>query len=151
MCYNYGICCIYVAKLETRFGVRCKGIVHIVGHLLNITVGLTTSDPRINRPLNSPFWKCATYDKPKKGVPIDLKCDEPLHEGRYLFVAATVNNYFCLNEVEVYTGNLWNGGHCYYYRRYRPERYCCSIIHASIVQARTQNFMKGGSKWKYSN
>ena len=83
---------------------------YIVGRLFNITVGLTNIDPRINLgPLNSSIWKCAAYVEPIEVI--ELKCDEPLYEGRYLFVAATVRGYLQLSEVEVYTGKLWNGGY----------------------------------------
>ena len=98
MCYPF--CCVVQSDC------------YIAGQLLNITVGLTNDKPGIKgEPLNSPFGKCATHDAAVKGEPIDLLCYGRLHQGRYLFVAATVRDYFRLSEVEVYTGKLWNDGH----------------------------------------
>ena len=102
----------YVHVAKRRYTPCCRLKVnsdcHIVGRLLNITVGLTSNDPQINRdPMNSWFWLCDTQDEFVKGQPIDLECDEQLPQGRYLFVAATVRDYFHLSEVEVYTGKLY--------------------------------------------
>ena len=125
---------IHVSKRDALLVVcfKVNSHCHIAGQLLNITVGLTNDKPGIKgEPLNSSFWPCATHHAPVKGEPIDLECDEQLHQGRYLFVAATVRDYFHLSEVEVYTGKLWNEEH--YYRPCRPERYILNIFHSNII------------------
>ena len=77
--------------------------------LRSFSVGLTDYDPRTNDgPLNSPFQICATHNDLLAVLEaISLKCAATLYAwGRYLFVAASVNEYFHLGEVEVYDGML---------------------------------------------
>ncbi|KAI0238665.1 hypothetical protein LSAT2_010604, partial [Lamellibrachia satsuma] len=72
--------------------------------LLNFTIGLTDHDPAIdNGPLNYPFLKCATHGAMGDVRTVNLTCESPLYaRRRYLFVAASVSDYFNLAEVEVF-------------------------------------------------
>ena len=79
-----------------------------VDWLGNFTIGLTDHDPTSgNGPLNNPFLKCATHGSIGGVRTVSLTCESPLYaRGRYLFVAATVYDYFDLAEVEVFDGKL---------------------------------------------
>ncbi|KAI0235811.1 hypothetical protein LSAT2_013678 [Lamellibrachia satsuma] len=65
---------------------------------------MTDHDPRPNHwPLDSPFLKCAAHGAVGRGQSVDVTCTLPLYAwGRYLFVAANVNGYFHLFEIEVF-------------------------------------------------
>ena len=79
-----------------------------VDRLLNFTIGLTDHHPTIgNGPLNYPFLKCATHGAMGDVPTVNLTCESPLYaRRRYLFVVATVSDYFNLAEVEVFDGKL---------------------------------------------
>ena len=76
--------------------------------LLNFTVGLTDQDPRTgNGPLKSPFLKCATHGGIGAGETVSVTCTPPLYaRRRYLFVAAKMDRYFHMREIEVFAGRL---------------------------------------------
>ena len=70
----------------------------------NFTVGMTDIEPRIgNDPLNSAFVKFGSHGALGDGGRIALNTTQDV-QGRYLFVAATVDGYFHLREVEVFQG-----------------------------------------------
>ena len=87
--------------------------------LKNFTIGLTDLHPYPNLdPLKSPFQLCTTHgalgnescDSGSQHIPgtaASLTCAALLYAwGRYLFIAANVDTYFHLTEVEVFDGRL---------------------------------------------
>ena len=72
-------------------------------------MGLTDQDLRTaNGPISEvPFLKCATHGRLEQVQTVSLTCEHPRYaRRRYLFVAANVNDFFNLNEVEVFDGKL---------------------------------------------
>ena len=56
-------------------------------------------------PLKSQFVTCATHGPVGRGLTVNLTCEKSRDvRGRYLFVAANVDRYFHLAEVEVFAG-----------------------------------------------
>ena len=87
--------------------------------LINFTIGLANQQPTTN-PLASPFQLCATHGRlvgsnpqcvqdspvPLPGASVTLRCTPTYARGRYLFIAAHVDTYFHLSEVQVFDGRL---------------------------------------------
>ncbi|KAI0219914.1 hypothetical protein LSAT2_028559 [Lamellibrachia satsuma] len=80
------------------------GVKGLTGDLRSFIVGLTDQDPRTgNGPLNSPFLTCATHGGIGTGETVNLTCTPPLcARRRYLFMAANVNEFFYVTEIEVF-------------------------------------------------
>ena len=87
--------------------------------LINFTIGLANQQPTSD-PLASPFRLCATHGRlvgsnpqcvqdspvPVPGASVTLSCTPTYARGRYLFIAAHVDTYFHLSEVQVFDGRL---------------------------------------------
>jgi len=87
--------------------------------LINFTIGLTDQLPT-TYPLASSFQLCATHGGlvgsnpqcegdgpvPVPGASVTLSCTPTYARGRYLFIAAHVQTFFHLSEVQVYDGRL---------------------------------------------
>ncbi|KAI0238667.1 hypothetical protein LSAT2_010606, partial [Lamellibrachia satsuma] len=76
----------------------------ITDRLLNFTIGLMDHDPRSdNEPMDRPFTMCATHGAMGDVSAVNISCDiQQDARERLLFVAAKVDGYFHLYEVQVF-------------------------------------------------
>ena len=106
-------------QLNNTNAIFCELIYISEIRLINFTIGLANQQPTTD-PLASPFRLCATHGRlvgsnpqcvqdspvPVPGASVTLRCTSTYARGRYLFIAAHVDTYFHLSEVQVFDSRL---------------------------------------------